>query len=208
MRNSVRILSMPLTWAANMATEPKLQNIALIGFMGTGKSAVGRYVASHLGFEYLDVDTLIETRAGKKISEIFAEEGETGFRRLESQVLTELKDVRNKLIATGGGLAAQGDNLERLKEFALVVCLWASPESIWKRVRGQKHRPLLNGDDPQGTIRELLAKREPFYKQADILVNTERRSIRQVAHQIIHQYQLEVGQTSKPKSERSKNQRN
>lgn len=173
-----------------MPTGPKPQNIALIGFMGVGKSTVGRLVAHRLGHEFVDVDEMIEKRARRKITEIFETDGEEAFRKLEREVLNELKSGTKKVISTGGGLVAYGDNLERLKKFAVVVCLWATPEIIWQRVKNQKHRPLLNGEDPKRTIRELLAKRGPFYKQADILINTDRRTTRQVAQQLIHQYEL------------------
>ena len=94
------------------------------------------------------------------------------------------------VISTGGGLPAFGDNLERLKRYSLTVCLWASPEKIWERVRHQSHRPLLQGPEPQKKIRELLATRAPFYKQADVLVNTDLRSLREVAQQIALQFKL------------------
>src|SRR5258708_5510876 len=95
-------------------------------------------------------------------------------------------------MATGGGLAANNENLESLKSHSLVVCLWSSPEKIWERVRHQSHRPLLHDEDPQAKIRELLAARAPFYKQGDVLVNTDLRSIREVAQQVIHQFRLEA----------------
>jgi len=165
-----------------------IENIALIGFMGTGKSSVGRMVASSLHFQFIDTDELIEERAGRKISEIFEQAGESGFRQIEKQVVAELARARHTVISSGGGLAAQPDNLTSLKEHSLVVCLWASPEAIWERVRHQSHRPLLQGPDPLARIRELLGAREPFYRQADVLVNTEMRSVKEVAHHVLHQF--------------------
>ena len=166
-----------------------IQNIALIGFMGTGKSSVAQLVAAQLHFSFLDTDHVIEARAGKSISELFAQEGEPAFRELERRVVEELAMRRKTVISTGGGLSANAANLASLKTHALVVCLWASPERIWERVRGQSHRPLLNEPDPLGKIRSLLTAREPFYRQADILLNTELRSVREVAQQVIHQFQ-------------------
>ena len=96
------------------------------------------------------------------------------------------------VISTGGGLPANPENLASLKTHALVVCLWASPEKIWERVKNQTHRPLLHDPDPQKEIRDLLAAREPFYKQADVLVNTDIRSVREVAQQVVHQFRLEA----------------
>jgi shikimate kinase len=166
-----------------------IQNIALIGFMGTGKSSVGQLVAAQLHFAYLDTDHVIEARAGKTISELFAQDGEPAFRELERRVVEELSLRRKTVISSGGGLAANEANLASLKSHALVVCLWASPERIWERVRGQTHRPLLNEPDPLARIRSLLAVREPWYRKADILLNTELRSVREVAQQVIHQFQ-------------------
>jgi shikimate kinase len=166
-----------------------IQNIALIGFMGTGKSSVGQLVAAHLHFAYLDTDHVIEARADKTISDLFAQDGEPAFRDLERRVVEELAMRRKTVISTGGGLAANEANLASLKSHALVVCLWASPEKIWERVRGQTHRPLLNDPDPLARIRSLLVTREPWYRQADILLNTELRSVREVAQQVIHQFQ-------------------
>jgi shikimate kinase len=171
-----------------MTAARHIENIALIGFMGTGKSSVGRLVASHLHFDFVDTDELIESRAGRTISDIFAQAGEEAFRQIEKQVVAELAHARRVVISSGGGLAAQPDNLASLREHALIVCLWASPEAIWERVRHQTHRPLLDDPDPQGRIRTLLAAREPYYRQADVLVNTEMRSVKEVAHHVLHHY--------------------
>jgi shikimate kinase len=165
-------------------------NLALIGFMGTGKTSAGRVLADHLRFEFLDTDELIQTRTGRTINDIFARDGEPVFRALERQVVDELAAKTRTVISTGGGLPTNPDNLAALKRHALVVCLWSSPEKIWERVRHQSHRPLLHDPDPQKKIRELLALREPFYKQADVLINTELRSVREIAQQIIIQFKL------------------
>jgi shikimate kinase len=168
----------------------RIENIALIGFMGTGKTSVGRFIAEQLRFAFLDTDELIVSRVGKPITEIFAAQGEPAFRALECQVVEELAKRMQTVISTGGGVPVNPANLASLKTHALVVCLWASPEKIWENVRGQAHRPLLHAPDPQAKIRELLALREPYYRQADVLVNTEMRSAREVAQQIIHQFRV------------------
>ncbi|MHB8519519.1 MAG: shikimate kinase [Limisphaerales bacterium] len=173
-----------------MSEERQIQNLALVGFMGAGKSSVGRLVAKQLRFDFLDTDALIETRTGRRISSIFAEAGEGAFRKHERQVLDNLRNATNTVIATGGGMVANDQNLASLKEHALVVCLWASAETIWERVASQTHRPLLQDPDPLTRIRQLLQEREPFYREADVLVNTERRSVKEVAHQIVHQFYL------------------
>ncbi len=170
-----------------------IRNIALIGFMGTGKSSVGQIVAAQLNFSFVDTDQLIESRTGKAIPRIFSENGEPAFRELEHEITLELAQGSRQLISTGGGLPVNPANMESLKSHALVVCLWASPEKIWERVRHQSHRPLLHDPDPLAKIRTLLAARESSYKQADVLVNTELRSAREVALQVIHHFQMAVG---------------
>jgi shikimate kinase len=173
-----------------MSNPRRISNLALIGFMGAGKSSVGRLAADHLHFSLLDTDEVIQARAGKSISDIFAQEGEPAFREYERLVVAELEARTQTVISTGGGLPVNPANLASLKTHALVICLWASPENIWERVRGQTHRPLLNGLEPLAKIRELLAIRGPFYRQADVLVNTEMRSVKEVAQQVVHQFHL------------------
>ena len=173
-----------------MDSTRQIRNLALIGFMGSGKSSVGRLVAEQLHFTFLDTDEVIETRAGKPITDIFAQDGEPAFRQWERRVVEELTRRKRTVIATGGGLPADETNLASLKTHALVICLWASPETIWERVQGHNHRPLLNERDPPGKIRELLAAREPFYRQADVLVNTGMRSVREVAQHVVHQFHM------------------
>jgi shikimate kinase len=168
----------------------QLVNLALIGFMGTGKTSVGRLLAELLHFEFLDTDEMIQSRTGHAITEIFATSGEPAFRLLERQVVGELAGRARAVISTGGGLPTDVNNLAALKSHALVVCLWASPERIWERVRNQSHRPLLHDPDPQRKIQELLEARKPFYHQADVLINTDQRSVREVAQQIILQFKL------------------
>jgi shikimate kinase len=178
-----------------MANARSFRNIALIGFMGTGKSSVGRLVAAQLQFDFLDTDELIESRAKKTVSQIFAEDGEPRFREYESQVVAELAAREGAVISTGGGIGADEGNLASLKSHALVVCLWASAEKIFERVSHQTHRPLLREADPLAKIRQLLAGREPFYKQADVLLNTEVRSLKEVATQLLHQFHLARSQS-------------
>jgi shikimate kinase len=178
-------------WYVSVVTVTRaIHNLALIGFMGTGKSSVGRLVASLMHFTYLDTDQVIEARAGKSIRDIFEQEGEPAFRDRERRIVEELRLRKKTVISTGGGLPAHEPNLVSLKSHALVICLWALPETILERVRGCDHRPLLNDPDPLVRIRLLLAERESHYRQADVLVNTEMRSVREVALQVIHQFHL------------------
>jgi len=166
-----------------------ISNLALVGFMGCGKSTVGRQVAGELGFEFVDADTLIEERAGISKTEIFSTEGETVFRKMEREIIDELSERKKLVIATGGGAVVDPENLTSLKKHALVICLWANAETIHKRTKHQSHRPLLQQADPLPTIRKMLAEREPHYKQADVIVNTELRPQREVGAQVLHQFE-------------------
>lgn len=173
-----------------MHIDRHLVNLALIGFMGTGKTSVGKIVADLLHFEFLDTDEMIHQRTGRTIADIFAKDGEPAFRQMERQVVADISARKKTVISTGGGLPTNPENLALLKSHALVVCLWSSPEKIWERVGHQSHRPLLHDPDPQKKIRDLLAIREPFYKQADVLINTDIRALREVAQQVALQFKL------------------
>ena len=175
-----------------MQSDRRIVNLALIGFMGTGKTSVGRLVAEQLRFDYVDTDDMIQTATGRTINDIFKTDGEPAFRTLEEKIVAEFVNRTKTVIATGGGSPTNPKNLASLKKHALVVCLWSSPEKIWERVKNQTHRPLLHDADPQKKIRELLAAREPFYRQADVLLNTEQRSVREVTQQVVHQFRLEA----------------
>jgi shikimate kinase len=173
-----------------MSDARSIQNLVLVGFMGTGKSAVGRLVAQQLHFAFIDTDELIENEVGKTIPEIFAQQGEAAFRKYEQDVVKALSARRDTVIAAGGGLAADPSNLASLKTHSLVVCLWASPETILARVRTQTHRPLLQTPDPLAKIRELLAQRAPAYRQADVQILTDFRSPKDVVQHVLHQFHL------------------
>lgn len=167
-----------------------IENLALVGFMGVGKSSVAHYLAAQLRFKAVDTDHLIEEKAGRTVSAIFAEFGESTFRELEAQVVQELESRRELVIATGGGMITREENLKSLRSHSLVVCLWAGPETLYERVRHQSHRPLLQTEDPLGRIRELLAEREADYRKADVLLSTEHRSPREVAQHIRAHWQM------------------
>ena len=179
-----------------MATRRIIRNLALVGFMGSGKSTVGRLVAQDLEFQFVDTDSLIEEKAGISIAEIFATEGEKAFRQLEGEMISELARKDRVVIATGGGAIMNPENFASLKSHALVICLWANAESFHQRTKHQTHRPLLQGEDPLGAIRTMLTEREPVYKQADVIVNTELRSQREVIAQVRHQFEESYEGTS------------
>jgi shikimate kinase len=169
----------------DMSADRQFRNLALVGFMGTGKSTVGHVLADLLGFELVDTDKVIEHRAGKRVSEIFAAEGEPAFRQREADLVRELESASGKVISTGGGMIVNPDNLESLRRHSLVVCLWASPGVIFERVRYQAHRPLLQTENPLERIRELLQARAPYYKQADVLVGVDFRAPIETARFIV-----------------------
>ncbi len=164
-----------------------MKNVALIGFMGTGKTAVAHLLAKKLDREFVELDSLIEQKAGKSIPEIFQQDGEIAFRELEIGVTKEVAGRKNAVIACGGGLVLNKINIDRLRKEGIVVYLTASPRVILKRVSSEEgSRPLLEVDNPALAIQELLKFRRPFYERAaDITVNTSKLSISAVAEQII-----------------------
>jgi shikimate kinase len=162
-------------------------NVALIGFMGTGKTAVGQLLSRKLKKQFIELDRLIEQRAGKSIPEIFKEQGEIAFRELEIEATREAAARQNAVIACGGGVVLNRINIDRLRESSKIVYLTASPGTILARTSNTgDERPLLNVHDQALRIRELLKFRRPFYERAaDITVNTTKLDIESVAEKII-----------------------
>ena len=162
-------------------------NIALTGFMGTGKTVVGQALAEKLDKKFIELDWLIEEKAGKSIPEIFQEDGEVAFRELEIEATREVAGGRNLVIACGGGIVLNRINIDRLRESSRIVYLTASPKTILKRTSGEPgQRPLLEVDNPTLTIRELLKFRKPLYQRAaEITINTTKLGIDAVAEEII-----------------------
>jgi shikimate kinase len=161
------------------------RNVILTGFMGTGKSAVGKALAERLGYEFVDVDTLIVAEAGMPISQIFATQGEERFRELESRMVERVSCRAASVIATGGGAIVNPRNLETLKQSGIVIALTARPETILARVGTGADRPMLWGGDPLERIRLLLAERVRAYARADLTLDTTERSIEQVVDDIL-----------------------
>ncbi len=175
-----------------------ISNLSLTGFMGVGKSTLGRSLAKTLRYQFVDTDDLIEQRTGRKIADIFKIDGEPHFRALEHTLANEITGWRQTVIATGGGLIAQNNNLNLLKQSSFLVCLWASLNTIHQRIKKQKHRPLLQTENPLEKIRQLLQQRIPYYKQSDIIIHTDNRPMRTIAQLIIRQYHQ--AQTQNPAS--------
>ena len=162
-------------------------NIALIGFMGTGKTVVGKSLAKKLNKKYVDMDALIVKKAGKSIPRIFEEDGEIRFRELEIEVTKEISGMKDVIIDCGGGVVLNKINIDRLKRNAIVILLTASPEIILNRVLKEKgQRPLLEVSDRMKKIKDLLSFREPFYnRSADYIIDTSGLSIDEVVERII-----------------------
>ncbi|MGB0744972.1 MAG: shikimate kinase [Opitutales bacterium] len=163
-------------------------NLYLVGFMGVGKSAIGRKVARELGYRFIDSDNEIEKQAGRKISQIFAEEGEPAFRQMERSFIESGHPDMACVVSTGGGLVVHEGMSDLLKQKGVVVCLFASAETVIERTGRNKKRPLLNVENPEERVRELLAEREPFYMNSGACITTEGRSMTEVVRHVIRSY--------------------
>jgi len=162
-----------------------IENIALIGFMAVGKSAIGRTLAKKLRRRFVDLDALIEKSEGMKVREIFTQKGESYFRRLEKRVLEEVLARDGQVIATGGGAVMDEENLRLLRERALLVGLTASIDVLLARAGNGAKRPLLAGVDRRERMETLLRERESRYAQARALIDTSDLSVDQAAEKII-----------------------
>jgi shikimate kinase len=154
--------------------ESAMRNIILVGFMGTGKTTVGKLIAEKTGMPLVDMDSLIVERAGKSINDIFAQEGEAYFRQLERELVQELAATSGNIISTGGGIVLNPDNIADFEKNGLVVCLLADAESVLDRVRHDTARPLLAGDKEKNII-HLLETRRPLYESITHKINTSGR---------------------------------
>lgn len=161
------------------------RNIYLVGPMGAGKSTIGRVLAAELHLSFRDSDRVIEERTGADIPWIFDMEGEEGFREREAAVLTELSREQNVVIATGGGIILRPQNRQTMQLSGYVCYLTASIEQLVERTARDKKRPLLQVENPRQKIIDLLALRDPLYREAaDFIINTDRRSPKLVAQEI------------------------
>ncbi len=150
-------------------------NIVLIGFMGTGKSITGKLLASRLSYSFVDTDTEIERKYAMKIKDMFAKEGEAVFRQRETATIEDLAKKAHQVISTGGGVATKKADMTALRANSIIISLTASPETILKRT-GNDKRPLLarrSDEERLSAIVELMGKRAEYYKQADLIVDTD-----------------------------------
>jgi len=161
------------------------KNIYLVGFMGTGKTTVGKILAKKLKKEFVEMDEEIEKREGKKIVDIFRLFGEPYFRKVEKEVLKEIASCFNLVVSCGGGVIVDEENLKILKKTGIIICLKATPSVIYERTKKTKERPLLNVSNPLKKIKELLARRAPFYAKADYFVDTSTLTPEEVSEEII-----------------------
>ena len=170
---------------ADLARRLRGLNIYLVGMMGAGKSAVGRPLAQALGYRFLDADSVLERSVGRSIPQIFAEEGEEGFRRLETAVLDQLAHWHSLVVATGGGVVTRPVNWGHLRQ-GVVIWLDAPEDELLRRLQADPTpRPLLEDPDPAGRLRHLLGERRPLYAQADLHVRQASGLPEAVAAQVL-----------------------
>ena len=167
------------------ARETPPGNIFLVGMMGAGKTTVGMLLAKRLGKTFVDTDYEIQERTGVTIPVIFDIEGEAGFRRRESAVLEELARRDQLVLATGGGIVLSEINRRVLRERGTVIYLRATIEDLWGRTRHDRNRPLLQTEDPRARIAELIAARDPLYRDvADIIIDTSHQSVHALVREL------------------------
>ncbi|MGC8976573.1 MAG: shikimate kinase [Candidatus Ratteibacteria bacterium] len=170
------------------------KNIVLIGFMGTGKTEVGKLLAERLNMTFIDTDKLIEEREKDRIARIFQVKGEDYFRKVEEEVIEEVSNCENCVIATGGGSVIREKNYNNLKKNGILICLSATPEEIYRRTLPKKDRPLLmKSKNVIETIKELLEMRKPYYQKADYTVDTTKKKIEKVVDEIMELLKRENG---------------
>jgi shikimate kinase len=176
-----------MTTPSHQSLAAQLQglNIYLVGMMGAGKSAVGRPLAEALGYRFLDADDAIAEVAGRSIPEIFASEGEAGFRQLETAVLGQIAGWHSLVVATGGGVVTRPENWGHMRQ-GVVVWLDAPAQVLLKRLQADPTpRPLLQAGDPEARLHDLLSQRQPLYRQADLQVQQRGDLPAHVAHQVL-----------------------
>lgn len=161
-------------------------NIILIGFMGVGKTEIGKLLAKKLKLTYIDTDAMIEREQGMTINEIFAKKGEEKFRDMETGLLEKLAGLDDHVMSTGGGMILRPGNVKKLKAIGHLILLWADPDTVFERVKGAGTRPLLKVDDQKAKIKEILEFRGPIYKGiADFEVDTSRLSPEEASNKIV-----------------------
>ena len=164
------------------------KNIVLCGFMGSGKSTIGRLLSEKMGMRFIDTDTYIEQKEGMTISEIFAQRGEEYFRELELKVCKELSGLRATVISTGGGTLLKDANVKELKKSGMVFLLNVSSNTVLQRLKNDTSRPLLQRDDKEKAVKMMLSQRIPLYNRAADYVIDAEESPRKVCIQVMNLY--------------------
>jgi len=162
-----------------------MKNIVLTGFMGAGKTTIGRALAKKLQMRLVDIDEEIEKEQKMSINDIFSRHGEPHFRDIETAMIQELSRDKNIIISTGGGAVLRDENMEALKENGIIFCLNATAETILERTGRNQDRPLLKVENPKEKITELLAYRRPFYERAGIMIETDGKTPLEVVQEIM-----------------------
>jgi len=160
-------------------------NIYLVGFMATGKTAVGRELARKKKWQFVDLDELIELKEKRTITDIFSKNGEPYFRRMEHDTLKEVSQEKKFVVACGGGIVINKANIKIMKDTGIIICLTAGPQVILKRASAYSHRPLLNVAEPKKQIELLLKLRFPYYARADKTIDTSKISVKEVVNKIL-----------------------
>jgi shikimate kinase len=163
-----------------------MKNIVLIGFMGSGKTVVGKMISGKLDRKFIDIDKLIEEEQGQTIQEMFSGFGEGYFRKLEKEMAAGVVKEEDQVIATGGGVVLDPENMANLRKNGIIIWLDVSPEAARKRTGSDGSRPLLKVSYPEKTIEELLSFRKPLYSHADFKVETSNLSIEEVTSKILN----------------------
>ena len=163
----------------------KPANIALTGFMGSGKSAVSRELGKLTGYQVVDIDSEVQKQAGRSIKEIFDSEGEQAFRDMESTAVARIAKGKSQIISTGGGVVLRSENIDALHAGGVIVNLKASAETVHERTRHNENRPLLQVEEPLARIQELMREREEYYQRADFFIETDELSVLEVAQEIL-----------------------
>ncbi|WP_438479586.1 shikimate kinase [Oleiharenicola lentus] len=167
-------------------------NLYLVGFMGTGKSTVGRLLAKQMGWQFLDSDHEIERVQGKAVSKIFAEDGEPKFRAMEREFIENGHPLSGCVVSCGGGLVVQPGMLELLRGRGVVICMHAPIETVLQRTMHTHHRPLFEVEDREKRVRELYAQREELYRRTGTLILTDKRPLREIAAHVLRVYRMEA----------------
>lgn len=162
-----------------------MKNIFLTGMMGSGKSSTARELAAALGMKHMELDALIEERAGKSINDIFSEDGEEHFRRLEKEALMRVAEGENQVVSTGGGVVKDFGNRKLMKGNGVVIYLKASVKQLAENLKGVDNRPLLKVADPEKRLAEILEEREDSYEDSDYTIDTEGKNPKQIAQEIL-----------------------